>query len=308
MRLPSIPILCVALMAGIAFAEISFNSTDKEHNFNGIIPASSLTKDCVTAYAQKLQCSPLLFKLRDSTNGPTLFTEKNLKELCTSDCADSLNSWDKELNKACTDDDVKALKNVGESGEYLSLVLDNDHAIQKNLYWAFCLQEEDKDNFCILEKNLPVFPTNPKEVPDFCKSSCRTQQAYLVTSSAKDAGVELDIYDPKNCPNVDISSFKMNVVMLGAFGTTADKTKGSAGGSNSTILPGTGYNYTLYSDDLAATAKKAPKTTAEESTGSSAAAAQATASGIGGENASIGRAVVSLFTTFSLAALMVACM
>lgn len=153
---------------------------------------------------------------------------------------------------------------------------------------------------------MPDFPTDPKEVPDFCKSSCRTQQAYLITSSAKDAGVKLDIYNPKNCPNVDISSFKMNVVMLKAFGTTSDETKGSDEGSNS-ILPGTGYNYTLYSDDLVTTAKEASKTSAAEGSTSSSASGAAV-SRINGENASIGRAAVSLYTTFGLTALVAACM
>jgi hypothetical protein len=142
MRSPVIHALCTNLMVGIASTEISFNSTDKGHSFNGIVLASLLTKNCATTYTQKLECSSLLFELRDSINGPALFTEKNLKELCTSDCVDSLNSWDKKLNKVCTDNDVKALKDAGESSEYLSLILKNDHAIQKNLYWAFCLQEE----------------------------------------------------------------------------------------------------------------------------------------------------------------------
>jgi hypothetical protein len=136
--------ISVALMASNALAEIGFNSTDSDANFDGVISSSVLSSDCATAYAEKLACSNLLFQLRDSVNGPALMTSENLKTLCTTDCLDALNEWDTTLNDKCDPDDKAAVAKLEKGGEYLSLVLQNKHALQENLYWIFCLKDEDK--------------------------------------------------------------------------------------------------------------------------------------------------------------------
>lgn len=57
MRSASAYLLGAALTSS-ASAEVRFNSTDGESNFNGIVPASSLLEDCAAAYAKSLTVLP----------------------------------------------------------------------------------------------------------------------------------------------------------------------------------------------------------------------------------------------------------
>ncbi|KAI5814135.1 hypothetical protein BZA77DRAFT_108760 [Pyronema omphalodes] len=288
-------ILCAALMAGCAFAEVSFSSTDKDYDFEGQVKAT-LSKDCATAYSQKVSCSPLLLQLRDDNKGPALLNSKNLKDMCTTECIDSLNAWDKAVNKACTSEDKKAIMLEDDNAEYLQLALNGAHQIQESLYWTFCLQDEAKSDFCILRNNLPAFPEDPKEVPDFCGSSCRTQQAQLITQIAKDAGSKTKIYDPKNCPNVDVSSFRMNSITLKAFGASEPTAFVEENDDND--IPGTGYEFDIYTSD--AIKAVASKTKAEDATTSGSAAASASATGGAGVNAAsiLGAGVAAMAAFF----------
>lgn len=141
MRTSTISLVAAALMAHSAFAKVSFNSTASDYKFDGVIPSGVLSKECGAVYAKELSCPELLFELRDQSTGPTLFKKTVLEEFCTSDCIDSLNSWDKELNKTCTDKDKAAVAKLSSGGEYLALALNNAHQIQENLYWTFCLAD-----------------------------------------------------------------------------------------------------------------------------------------------------------------------
>ena len=131
MRSPSAHLLGAALTTSSASAEVRFNCTDGESNFNGIVPAGSLLEDCTAAYAKSLTVLPPPSRLRGNSSGPALFTEGSLKELCTPEFVDSLDDWDKELNKVCTDDDIKSLEEAGGAGQYLALAPENSRSIQK---------------------------------------------------------------------------------------------------------------------------------------------------------------------------------
>ncbi|KAA8911128.1 hypothetical protein FN846DRAFT_467291 [Sphaerosporella brunnea] len=290
MRTTTFSLLSMALMASSAFAEVSFNSTDSESNFDGVVPAIVLSKDCAAAYSEKLQCSDLLFKLRDSENGPAHFTASDLKDFCTTDCVNSLNDWDKTLNEKCTSGDKKAVAKLERGGDYLGLVLKNRHSLQENLYWAFCLKDDRKNDFCLTRTDLPAFPSgnDTSNVVDFCSSSCRTQEAYLIRTAVQDAGAKVSIFDVSVCPNVDPSSFPMNTAMLSAFGTTDDDTEASEK-TDSTILPGTTYDFNFYSEKSSNSSSNVTVTSAGSA-----------ASGAAGESSGV-RFIVS-WATFGLAA------
>jgi hypothetical protein len=57
------------------------------------------------------------------------------------------------------------------------------------------------------------------------------------------------MYDVSACPNIDVSSFPMNVAMLDAFGTTG-ASNNTATTTDSNLIPGTTYKYTMYSDEF----------------------------------------------------------
>jgi hypothetical protein len=130
------------LLATLAQADVSFNSTVSSYDFDGRIPASSLSKACASSYAALVKCTSDLFKLRDSENGVKLFTKTKLGQFCTDECVDSLNEWDTNLQGSCSSADRRVVQNPTGAAVYLGMALEGRHSVQENLYWAFCLQDE----------------------------------------------------------------------------------------------------------------------------------------------------------------------
>lgn len=141
MRSIQFSFLWAAVILGQASAEVSFNSTLADSDFDGTVPANTISEKCGAAYAATVKCSDLLFRLRDSEMGPEYFTQKDLGDFCSTDCIDSLNNWDKKIQEDCTDEDKLAVEDPTGSVLYLSMVLEDRHSIQENLYWTFCLKD-----------------------------------------------------------------------------------------------------------------------------------------------------------------------
>ena len=129
------------LFLTIAQAKVSFNTTVKGFDYDGIVPAAGLSDSCAHAYAAQVSCTNHLFKLRDSEKGRKLFRTNELAEFCTEDCVDSLNEWDTNLQGSCNDRDKNFVDGL-KSGVYLGLALEDKHSVQENLYWSFCLKDE----------------------------------------------------------------------------------------------------------------------------------------------------------------------
>jgi len=129
------------LFLTIAQAKVTFNTTVKDFDYDGIVPAAGLSESCAHAYAAQISCTDHLFKLRDSERGSKLFRAKDLAEFCTEDCVDSLNEWDTNLQGSCNDRDKNFVDSL-KSGVYLGLALEDKHSVQENLYWSFCLKDE----------------------------------------------------------------------------------------------------------------------------------------------------------------------
>lgn len=138
-----ITLLSIPLLFLLSFtqAQVSFNSTLKTYDFYGVVPASSVSKQCGEAYAARVQCTDHLFKLRDKEKGPKMFSNRELSKFCTTDCIDSLNAWDMNLQGSCTDEDKLVVEDPTGAAPYLALVLRNKHSIQENMYWTFCLKD-----------------------------------------------------------------------------------------------------------------------------------------------------------------------
>ncbi|KAI5778179.1 hypothetical protein EDC01DRAFT_377325 [Geopyxis carbonaria] len=239
MQFPTLSILAVALGASGALGEISINSTNTEYGYKGEM--RGLSEKCSVAYSAKIQCSDLLFKFRNATLGPELFTESNLKDLCTTDCIDSLNDWDKKIQEDCNEKDQEQMEDPsGNTPIYFHMALMSFHEIQENLYWPFCIKDQSDDSFCLLKPGLPAWPTKASDASkdsDFCKSACRAQQSYLLFAAS---GGSTSL---ANCPDANSSTYEMNVISTKAFGTPIsdkdNKAKQSTG-----MLKGTGYNIT----------------------------------------------------------------
>jgi len=129
------------LFLTIAQAKVSFNTTVKGFDYDGIIPAASLSASCAQAYAAQVSCTDHLFKLRDLESGSKLFRANDLAQFCTEDCVNSLNDWDTNLQGGCNDRDMNIVNSL-KSGVYLGLALKDKHSVQENLYWSFCLKDE----------------------------------------------------------------------------------------------------------------------------------------------------------------------
>jgi hypothetical protein len=130
------------LLLGLVQANVSFNSTLKDADFDGRVPVNSISAKCAEAYAAPLKCTDHLFRLRDEDKGPKLFNNNDLGLFCTSDCIDSLNAWDMKLQAACSEADKLLVEDPTGSVKFLSMALEDKHSVQENLYWAFCLKDE----------------------------------------------------------------------------------------------------------------------------------------------------------------------
>ncbi|PUU82460.1 hypothetical protein B9Z19DRAFT_968178 [Tuber borchii] len=251
----------------IAQAKVSFNTTVKGFDYDGIIPAASLSASCAHAYAAQVSCTDHLFKLRDLERGSKLFRTNDLAEFCTEGCVDSLNDWDTNLQGSCDDRDMNFVNSL-KSGVYLGLALKDKHSVQENLYWSFCLKDEKSgktNDFCLVKSDkLPAWPSNTVGnasdtplIPDFCRSSCRTQESYLMHRSASHLGLpSIDLADAeKICPGLDVSTFPISIKMLDAFGSAANPLPGRANsskqvGENAKQIEGTEYNWNFYKSDF----------------------------------------------------------
>ncbi|CUS13043.1 unnamed protein product [Tuber aestivum] len=261
-------LISASLFLTLAQAKVNFNTTVKDFDYDGIVPAANLSESCAQAYAARVSCTDHLFKLRDSEKGSKLFRNDDLAEFCTEDCVDSLNEWDTNLQGSCDDRD-KVFADSLKSGVYLGMALKDKHSIQENLYWAFCLKDQksgDKNDFCLAKSDddLPAWPSNTAGnasdtalISDFCQSSCRTQQSYLMHRSARHLGFStIDLADAeKICPGLDVSTFPVSIEMLDAFGSSADPSPGRADGSPNTDgdagqIEGTEYDWDFYKSDF----------------------------------------------------------
>ncbi|CAZ83313.1 unnamed protein product [Tuber melanosporum] len=255
------------LFLTLARARVSFNTTVKGFDYDGIVPATGLSESCAEAYAARVSCTDHLFKLRDLEKGSKLFRTKELAQFCTQDCVDSLNEWDTNLQGSCDDRDKNFANSLG-SGVYLGMALKDKHSVQENLYWSFCLKDEksgEKNDFCLAKSDdLPAWPSNTAGnasdtalISDFCKSSCRTQQSYLMHRSAKHLGFSaIDLADAeKICPGLDVSTFPVSIEMLDAFGSSADPSPGrpdasKQAGEDAGQIEGTEYDWDFYKSDF----------------------------------------------------------
>jgi hypothetical protein len=134
------PTLLLTLMAGSTLAAFSFNTAVTEgFTFDGRLPTTGVSSACSTAYSASIDCDASFLQLRDSTEGPSLFTKAGLEKVCTTACIDSLNAWYRKLHQECTDQDKLFAEE--QILVYLSTALDGTYLIQENLYWPFCLRD-----------------------------------------------------------------------------------------------------------------------------------------------------------------------
>ncbi|RPA96678.1 hypothetical protein L873DRAFT_1693815 [Choiromyces venosus 120613-1] len=267
-------IISAFLFLTIAQAKVSFNSTLKDFDYDGIIPVAGLSQSCAEAYAAQVSCTDHLFMLRDSKRGSKLFRTDDLTNFCTDTCVDSLNMWDTNLQGSCNDKDKEFVDSL-KSGVYLGMALEDKHSVQENLYWSFCLKDEKsgkKNDFCLAKSgNLPAWPSNtPNNASDtalisnFCQSSCRTQESYLMHRSAEHLGFSsIDLANAeKICPGLDVSTFPISIKMLDAFGSSADPSPGQVDPSKpidkkAGQIEGTEYNWDFYKSNYGTESRNA---------------------------------------------------
>ncbi|KAI5852877.1 hypothetical protein DFP73DRAFT_589935 [Morchella snyderi] len=262
--------LLLTLMAGSALAAFSFNTAVTEGlTFDGSLPTNGVSSACKTAYSASIDCDASFLQLRDSTEGPSLFTKAGLDKVCTTACIDSLNAWDRKLHQECTDQDK--LFADEQDLVYLSTALGGTYLIQENLYWPFCLSDSTTGTFCLIDTSLPEWPTlaatnDPSAVDAFCGSDCRMQESFLMNLYYND----YDLVDAEAvCPGLNISSLPMSVNMETAFGSVPSSQEGVVGNNTGGKILGGDYSWEFLMKGAmdANSAGSAAGSTAESSAG-----------------------------------------
>lgn len=231
-------------LVGAAAAKITFNENLPEFGFQGEL--KGVSDSCLKAYSAEVDCTDSLFSFRNDTLGPDLMNKSSLEELCTGTCIRSLNDWDNAVRKACTDEDLLVLENpTGATPQYFAMVMRGRHEVQEHLYWPFCITDQKTNDFCVL-KSLPEFPpadaVSLEVTGEFCASSCRLQQSYLLHAATAAAEIDAKVYNSKKCPEIDQSGFLMNTYSFGAFAVNVhEQAKDAKGTIDGKLLEGTGY-------------------------------------------------------------------